>query len=62
MTNLAISYYFGDHIEQSYEKARPLFLQASILGDVTAKYYVALSYLNGNGIDQDSSKAFKILF
>lgn len=62
MTNLAICYYFGDHIEQSYEKAWPLFLQASIHGDVTAKYYVGLSYLNGNGIDQDSSKAFKILF
>ena len=62
MTNLAICYYFGDGVAQSYTEALPLFQKASTLGDVSAKYYVGLSYLNGNGVDQDSRKAFKILY
>jgi len=30
-------------------------------GDLSAKYYIALSYLNGHGIAQDTCRAFKML-
>jgi uncharacterized protein len=60
-TNLAICYYFGDHVVQSYEKAWPLLQFSAEQGDLSAKYYIALSYLNGHGIAQDTCRAFKIL-
>lgn len=60
-TNLAIFYYFGDGVVQCYEKAFPLFVRATDLGDVSAKYYVGLSYLNGNGVEKNTLKGFDLL-
>jgi uncharacterized protein len=60
-TNLAICYYFGDGVDQCYEKAAPLFEQATKQGDANAKYYLGLSYLNGNGLKRDPLKGFGLL-
>lgn len=61
MTNLAICYYFGDGVTQSYEEALALLQKSSENGDLSAKYYIGLSYLNGNGVKQDCRKGFEIL-
>lgn len=61
MTNLAICYYFGDAVEQSFDKAFQLFEEASELGDINASYYLGMSYLNGNGVKKDIVKGFLTL-
>lgn len=61
MTNLAIAYYYGDGVPQSYQMAWPLFLAASQRGDLSAKYYLGLSYIGGNGLVKNERKGFEIL-
>jgi|ETNmetMinimDraft_33_1059910.scaffolds.fasta_scaffold71632_2 TPR repeat protein len=61
MTNLAICLYFGDGVEKSYKTSFPMFEEASELGDINAKYYLGLSYLNGHGTEKDIVKGFPIL-
>jgi TPR repeat protein len=61
ITNLGICYYFGDFVEQSYDKAFELFVKSSELGDPNANYYLGLSYLNGLGLSIDTTKGFYLL-
>ncbi len=39
--------------KKEYEKARVLFMQAIELGSSDAAYYLALLYVNGNGVDKN---------
>lgn len=59
-TNLGICYYYGDCIDQSYEKAYELFEKSSPY-DINAKYYLGLCYLKGFGVLANTYKGFELL-
>lgn len=61
ITNLGICYFYGDCLDQSYEKAFELFVRASPY-DNNAKYYLGLCYLKGFGVLANTSKGFELLF
>lgn len=51
-----------EHLEEGlfpvdYEKAYHFFERAAVMGDVTAKYYLAYCYERGLGVDKDFHKA-----
>jgi hypothetical protein len=55
--NLAMSYSFGDGVEQNFVKAHNLFLKSANQGDARAQYYLGVMYLNGHGIPKDFEQA-----
>ena len=57
--NLAMSYSFGDGVEQNFEKALSLFLKSANQGDARAQYYLGVMYSNGHGTSTDLDQAFK---
>lgn len=56
--NLAMSYSFGEGVEQNFEKAHSLFLKSASQGDKRAQYYLGVMYSNGHGTSTDFDKAF----
>lgn len=56
--NLAMSYSFGDGVEQNFVKAHNFFLKSANQGDVRAQYYLGVMYSNGHGIPKDLEQAY----
>ena len=56
--NLAMSYSFGEGVEQNFEKAHSLFLKSASQGDKRAQYYLGVMYSNGHGTSTDFDNAF----
>lgn len=60
--NLALCYFFGDGVEQSYEKAFPLLKDVAATEDITARYYLSLCFLDGLGVEEDVDYAIRVLW
>ena len=52
-------YYYGNYVEQSYEKAFELFNEIAE-EDHDAKYYIAEMYYYGKYVKRDTKKAFEL--
>ena len=55
--NEGIAYMNGDGVDQDYEKALQLFLEACEAGSMKAARYVGMVYEQGLGVEQDYEKA-----
>lgn len=55
--NQGIAYMNGDGVEQDYEKALTLFMEAYEAGSMKAARYVGMVYEQGLGVEQDYEKA-----
>ena len=58
---LGILCYEGEIAQLDYKKAFECFYKASEQGDVTSTYYLALSYLEGHGVEVDENKGNTLL-
>ena len=61
LRELGILCYEGDIAQLDYKKAFECFYKASEQGDVISSYYMALSYLNGNGVNVDEERGIYYL-
>ena len=50
----------GDGVEQDYEKALRLFMEACEAGSMKAARYVGMVYEQGLGVEQDLNKAIEL--
>ena len=55
--NEGIAYMNGDGVDQDYEKALQLFMEAYEAGSMKAARYVGMVYEQGLGVEQDYEKA-----
>ena len=55
--NEGIAYMNGDGVDQDYEKALQLFMEAYEAGSMKAARYVGMVYEQGLGVEQDLNKA-----
>ena len=55
--NEGIAYMNGDGVDQDYEKALQLFMEAFEAGSMKAARYVGMVYEQGLGVEQDYEKA-----
>ena len=55
--NEGIAYMNGDGVDQDYEKALQLFMEAFEAGSMKAARYVGMVYEQGFGVEQDYEKA-----
>ena len=61
LRELGILCYEGEIAQLDYKKSFECFYKASGQGDVTSTYYLAVSYLEGHGVDADEDKAMALL-
>ena len=54
-------YYYGDGVEQSFDKAFKAFTHAAKVGDLEAKTALGLMYIEGTGVNQDDQKGVEYL-
>ena len=57
MFDLGQMYYYGEGVEQSYEKSFEYFKQAAHLGLADAQFNLGVMYLKGEGVEEDITKA-----
>ena len=55
--NLGYSYYYGEGVEQDYEKAWDLFQQAAELGQPSAIFSLGECYYEGNAVEKNLEEA-----
>ncbi len=55
--NEGIAYMNGDVVDQDYQKALQLFMEAYEAGSMKAARYVGMVYEQGLGVEQDLNKA-----
>lgn len=58
---LGLLYRNGIYVEQDFHQAFLLFEEASLLCNKEALFFLALCYLNGEGVSQNGSKAMQLL-
>ena len=58
-SNLGVSYYYGNGVNQDYKKAVQYYQRAAAKGHPFGMYNLAVACENGNGTPQDMDKAFK---
>ena len=55
--SLAMMYWDGEDVEQSYEKALGWYTKAAKNGDANAQNNLAIAYYNGHGVERSYAKA-----
>jgi TPR repeat protein len=55
------AYYYGQGVEQDYEKSFNAFKHSSKIGSIEAKTALAMMYIEGKGVAQDDDKGLELL-